>query len=94
MDDYTDEGKERLVTLVFDPSPITSFAQRHVATLYALSERWAGYDDPDDPVLDDVGRSGWPLRARIVDWLADRLDDLGLWANRRKAARRVRGRTR
>lgn len=42
---------------------------------------------PADEQLDRRSRRGWPVGARLIDWTADRLDDLGLWISVRRAVR-------
>lgn len=84
---HTQEEMDRLITIIFNPSPITTATRAIVYRLYRYSEGVAGFTD-DDARNGTNPRSGWPLRARASDWLGDRLDDLGLWANRRRARRR------
>jgi hypothetical protein len=64
--------------------------ERVVGRLAAWAEYRAGNRDPWDDQLDRSSRRGWPVDAAVVDWLADRLDDLGNWLWHRNAARWAR----
>jgi hypothetical protein len=85
---YTQEEKDRFLTLIFDPSPVKAAADKAAVVLWRYAERVGGLDPAEDVLPPGFDRGAWPLRARLVDWLADRLDDAGLWANSRRAKRR------
>lgn len=82
----TPEQRERLVTRIIDPSPVTEAADLLAMRLFRLAERWAGIDPdewPSEPAT-------WPWHSRLVSWVGLRVDDLGVWANGRRARRRLR----
>ena len=85
------EQRERLITLIFDPSLVARVlgAANVVGRLYGRAERIAGYDDSTAGFHPSWVSTG-PLRARALYWLGDRADELGCWANERRTARRMR----
>ena len=85
---YTPEQVDRLVTMICNPSPVHKAAMAIVPKLYGYSERVAGVTDEGVRAGTNPRRCEWAVRARFADWLGDRVDDLGLWANGRRAARR------
>lgn len=86
---FTTEEKERLLVWLTCPSPITKACDWLCGHLYRYSDNVIGYSE-GDPIDDSYATmAGWPLRARLAALVGHRLDDLGRWANRRKAARRL-----
>ena len=85
---YTREQLNRMLTLIFDRSPVTKFAMAVAPKLWGYCERIAGLTDEGIRTNTNPPHNAWPRRARLADWLANHLDDLGMWANRRRAARR------
>ena len=89
-DTYTREQVDRLITVIFNPSPSYKAAMAIVPKLYGYSEWVAGVTDEGVRAGTNPPRCEWPRRARFADWLGDRVDDLGIWANARRAQRRRR----
>lgn len=89
----TPEEAERVVTLLFDPPWLYRLTSPIVRWLYDRAANLAGFASDEPRLRPAEGPDArlthhWPIPSRILDWIGCRLDDLGFWANRRKARRR------
>lgn len=82
--------EERLLSYLFDPSPLGKVCDRLAGWCFQASERAAGVELDYDPRVDD--RSAWPRRSQVLDWCGDCFDDTGRWAQRRRLRRAGRRR--
>lgn len=85
-EDWTPQERERLLTELFDPSPVAKRLGRVADVGFALADRWSDKEWQETP------QSLWktvPLHVRAVATAASWAEEAAIWLNRRRADRKV-----